>query len=92
MARIKDEVGNVYGRLRVLSFAFTKPARSLRAKAYWFCRCECGVELVVCGAKLRVGQRSCGCGGDENRRANGRKHRNRCLERRRAKPPDGVLG
>ena len=42
MARIKDEVGNVYGRLRVLSFAFTKPARSLRAKAYCFADASAG--------------------------------------------------
>jgi len=46
MARIKDEVGNVYGRLRVLSFAFTKPARSLRAKPIGFADASAGLSWL----------------------------------------------
>jgi hypothetical protein len=61
--RMKDETGNVYGKLTVLGYA----GKSLKSHkgAYWNCRCECGVELVVVGVTLRNGAtRSCsaGCG------------------------------
>lgn len=61
--RMKDETGNVYGKLTVLGYA----GKSLRSHkgAYWNCRCECGTELVVVGVTLRNGgTRSCsaGCG------------------------------
>lgn len=61
--RMKDETGNVYGKLTVLGYA----GKSLKSHtgSYWNCRCECGTELVVVGVTLRNGKtRSCsaGCG------------------------------
>lgn len=52
----KDETGNVYGKLTVLSFAEVR-----YGQACWLCRCECGTETVVAGGNLRkkTGTRSC---------------------------------
>ena len=53
-----DERGHRYGRLTVLERYPVKGA----GKAYWKCRCDCGVEVVVDGRVLRSGRtRSCGC-------------------------------
>lgn len=62
-SRVKDETGNVYGKLTVIGYA----GNSLKSNkgAYWLCRCECGAEPVVAGVTLRLGRsRSCstGCG------------------------------
>lgn len=65
--RVKDETGNVYGKLTVLRFAgmYNNHAR-------WLCRCECGREVDVRGTMLRCGNhRSCGCG---HYKANGLYH------------------
>jgi len=55
-SRVKNEVGNRYGRLIVV-------ARSPSdRRAHWFCRCDCGASAVVSGTNLRQGQqKSCGC-------------------------------
>ena len=54
---LKDESGNVYGRLTVIERAENKDGR-----AYWKCRCECGKETIVSGKNLRNGNtKSCGC-------------------------------
>ena len=47
---LKDESGNVYGRLTVIERAENKDGR-----AYWKCRCECGKETIVSGKNLRNG-------------------------------------
>lgn len=53
---IKDETGNKYGKLTVISFHHSKN------KAYWLCSCECGNKTIVSGDKLRRGYtKSCGC-------------------------------
>lgn len=54
---VKDETGNVYGKLTVIAFC------GLNNKyAHWLCRCECGVEIAVRGTGLRYGShKSCGC-------------------------------
>ena len=58
--RVKDETGNVYGKLTVLEFAGI--AIKSQKGAYWLCRCECGKEVVVVGKTLRTGQtKTCGC-------------------------------
>jgi hypothetical protein len=56
--RIKDEVGNKYGRYLVVKFSHINRHR----KAIWECVCDCGEVRVVCGNNLRSGiSRSCGC-------------------------------
>lgn len=58
--RVKDETGNIYGKLTVLSYAGSK-LKALPG-AYWNCRCECGGEHIVGGRALRNGTiQSCGC-------------------------------
>lgn len=57
MMPTKDESGNRYGKLFVVS---RKPSR--RKGAHWICRCDCGVFVVVAGTALRQGHhQSCGC-------------------------------
>ena len=54
--RRKDEVGNVYGYLTVISFD-----RVAGTAAKWNCKCACGRETSAVGANLRNGTtRSCG--------------------------------
>ena len=53
----KDETGNRYGKLLVISRAESK-----NNEAYWNCQCDCGNTCIVSGAKLRSGNTSsCGC-------------------------------
>jgi hypothetical protein len=50
-------VGNKYGRLTVLGFAYVK-----QGNACWYCRCECGNEIIALGCNLRSGNTtSCSC-------------------------------
>lgn len=56
VARI-DLIGQRFGKLTVVSRSESK-----KGKAYWLCRCDCGVEKVVYGYSLNSGNtRSCGC-------------------------------
>lgn len=56
--KIKDETGNVYGRLRVISSQGLNEDR----KAMWLCSCECGKQVIVAGVHMRRGStKSCGC-------------------------------
>lgn len=54
-----DMVGRVCGELAVV-----RRGDATGAKVKWLCRCSCGIEVLVDGAKLRSGHtRSCGtCG------------------------------
>lgn len=53
-----NEVGNIYGKLKVIEFIGT----SLDGKALWKCQCECGNEKITLGKSLRAGLvQSCGC-------------------------------
>ena len=57
---VKDETGEVYGKLTVLGYAGSK-LKSLPG-AYWNCLCECGREHIVAGRALRNKTiQSCGC-------------------------------
>ncbi len=57
MYRAKDIVGQVFGRLTVLS-----RAGKVGTWASWNCRCVCGNETVTYGTLLRQGRtKSCGC-------------------------------
>lgn len=54
---IKNEIGNRYGKLTVIDYAY-----SYNSHAYWKCKCECEKETIVRGNNLRNGQiHSCGC-------------------------------
>lgn len=54
----KDEIGNRYGRLVVISEA----GRDKEGKVLWNCLCDCGNEKIVSGKSLRAGLTlSCGC-------------------------------
>ena len=53
----KELSGQVFGRLKVISFSGIKNTR-----ARWWCKCSCGNVLDCDGAHLRAGDiRSCGC-------------------------------
>lgn len=57
-----DETGNVYGRLKVLSYSHTIKGRG----TFWDCICDCGNKHLVNSARLRNGNtQSCGCLGKE---------------------------
>lgn len=52
----KDETGNRYGKLTVISLITRHP------RAVWKCQCDCGSIVEVKGIDLRIGDvRSCGC-------------------------------
>lgn len=59
MGKVKDETGNTYGRLTVISKSDKTDSAN---NTYWNCECECGNKVVVSGYKLRRGHtKSCGC-------------------------------
>lgn len=58
MSKIKNIIGNVYGRLTVLSFE----GISIHGGAIWRCHCECGKIHIVKSMGLLSGKtKSCGC-------------------------------
>lgn len=61
MPQIRNLSGQTFGRLVVLSFTRIKDHR-----AYWLCKCECGVEREFSGHNLAQRKiKSCGCIGKE---------------------------
>ena len=58
MAQLKNEIGNTYGYLTVISRAENDKEK----RAQWLCQCKCGNQVVVRGKALRNGNtKSCGC-------------------------------
>lgn len=56
----KDEIGNIYGKLKVLERA----GSASNGQALWLCECSCEnhTKLIVTGSNLRRGHTvSCGC-------------------------------
>lgn len=54
--KITDITGEKFGRLKVIKFAY------LNTRAYWVCKCDCGIEKVLCGNNIiRGSTKSCGC-------------------------------
>jgi len=52
-----DRSGEIFGRLKVLSFAGTR-----KGKTYFVCRCECGNEITSFSGNIVGGKtKSCGC-------------------------------
>ena len=62
-----DMAGKRQGKLTVIKFA----GINANGEATWFCKCDCGNELVVRGSHLRQGQMSCSkcSNADRNRRS-----------------------
>lgn len=57
-AHLKNEIGNEYGYLTVISRA----NNANNGEAVWHCKCKCGKEIDVKGSYLRSGNtKSCGC-------------------------------
>jgi hypothetical protein len=55
---IKDEVGNVYFKLKVIK----RVSNSKVGTARFLCKCDCGKEKIILGQSLRKGvTKSCGC-------------------------------
>jgi hypothetical protein len=54
-----DEIGNIYGKLRVIGPAPKRPKSRL---ARWECVCDCGKKTITTGNDLRnIHTQSCGC-------------------------------
>ena len=54
--RIVDLTGQKFGKITVLSFAYTTEHK------YYNCKCECGNEKIIRGSQLTSGKtKSCGC-------------------------------
>lgn len=54
---MKDLTGKKFGKLTVISYAFSKDG-----KRFWKCKCDCGNEIFVYTARLTIGEKTnCGC-------------------------------
>jgi hypothetical protein len=54
-------IGQRFGRLTVVANAGT-PRGSTQRRRAWFCRCDCGTELILPQTNLKTGNtKSCGC-------------------------------
>src|SRR6266849_3584458 len=63
-ARIKNIIGQRFGRLQVIATA----GRDKNSSAVWRCLCDCGEFKKIAGASLRSGYtKSCGCLSTETR-------------------------
>lgn len=62
MGKLIDITGNVYGLLKVDSFAEMRRDEKGHTISWWYCTCECGKRVVVAKHSLTAGNvRSCGC-------------------------------
>lgn len=58
MSKLKNEIGNHYGKLTVIERAKNNSS----GNAMWKCQCECGNITIASGTDLRRGHyQSCGC-------------------------------
>lgn len=58
MAKPKDLTNRTFGRLTAISITIER----WNGKVVWFCKCSCGVGILVPSASLLCGNtRSCGC-------------------------------
>lgn len=70
MSRKIDETGNHYGKLTVIK----RTENNKRGAALWFCKCNCGGNIITTGITLRIGKcQSCGCLRKEQAKLNGAK-------------------
>ena len=59
MGKLKNIIGNKYGRLTVIKILDEK---GNRGQLKYLCKCDCGKSHIVTGESLRSGKsKSCGC-------------------------------
>ena len=64
-----DLVGQVFGRLSVISWIPHDPSKVKFRGSRWLCRCDCGTEVIKRTNELTSGNtKSCGCLNDESRK------------------------
>ena len=57
MSKKNNILGNTYGKLTVIA-----ESESIRSRAAWLCKCECGNTKIIQGTSLISGRtKSCGC-------------------------------
>lgn len=62
-----DLTGERFGRLTVISFAYSK-----NKQTYWLCRCDCGKEKIIQRSSLLRGEtKSCGCYNADKQKTHG---------------------
>lgn len=73
-------IGQRFGRLVVIGYAYADRSRPNATYQYWRVRCDCGTEFnVVKGSLTSGGTRSCGCLRKETIREIGKKYRESLL-------------
>ena len=66
MSRVKDLVGQKFGRLTVIEQrGFTEPNKYGHRHAIWYCKCDCGNYVERTTDVLKRGKSSCGCRKEE---------------------------
>ena len=74
----KDIIGQRFGKLKVVSFAYTRKGNGRSYHSYYNCICDCGKTCVIDGLKLRSGHtQSCGCYRHERQIEANTKHKGR---------------
>ena len=74
----KDIIGQRFGKLKVVSFAYTRKGNGRSYHSYYNCICDCGKSCVIDGLKLRSGHtQSCGCYRHERQIEANTKHKGR---------------
>lgn len=69
MSRLKELVGQRFGRLTVVERVADYVTPKGQRKTRWKCICDCGKEHIVTATNLQTGEvKSCGCLSDEDRR------------------------
>ena len=61
MSKLKDRIGQRYGKLTVTGREPNRQSPNGNWKTYWKCVCDCGKETIVGSCSLEYGTKSCGC-------------------------------
>lgn len=84
MSRVKDLVGQKFGRLIVIEQrGFTEPNKHGHRHAIWYCKCDCGNYVERTTDVLKRGKSSCGCRQKEVLQEMSDSHRTHNLSRTR---------
>lgn len=69
MAKVKDLIGQKFGRLKVIKKADYYISPKGQKQTQWLCECDCGKKIIVRTTNLKSGNsKSCGCLQEEKRR------------------------